>query len=119
MTTLMLIADSRMRRSIYMTRSRVVWYAASCDPTGARPVGVHDSEELLVDRSSIWRDHWLAGSVPAWRETGGVRTLYQPRYLSDNGRVFFDSSDALVPQDTNGLEDVYEYEPLELVDVLK
>ena len=25
--------------------------------------------------------------------------------------MFFDSPDALVPQDTNGLEDVYEYEP--------
>jgi hypothetical protein len=37
--------------------------------------------------------------------------LNQPRYLSDGGRLFFDSSDALVPQDVNGNEDVYEYEP--------
>jgi hypothetical protein len=35
----------------------------------------------------------------------------QSRYLSNNGRLFFDSSDALVPQDVNGTEDVYEYEP--------
>jgi hypothetical protein len=36
--------------------------------------------------------------------------LYQSRYLSDDGRVFFDSSDALVPGDVNGKEDVYEWE---------
>jgi hypothetical protein len=36
---------------------------------------------------------------------------YQPRYLSSNGRLFFDSADALVPADVNGREDVYEYEP--------
>jgi hypothetical protein len=41
----------------------------------------------------------------------GQSATYQPRYLSDSGRLFFDSPDALVPQDTNGLEDVYEYEP--------
>jgi hypothetical protein len=36
---------------------------------------------------------------------------YQPRFLSDSGRLFFDSPGALVPVDTNGLEDVYEFEP--------
>jgi hypothetical protein len=29
---------------------------------------------------------------------------------ADGGRVFFDSPDALVPQDTNGVQDVYEWE---------
>ena len=37
--------------------------------------------------------------------------MYQSRYLSDGGRVFFDSADALVPQDVNGTIDVYEFEP--------
>ncbi len=42
-------------------------------------------------------------------ESGGA--IYQSRVLADDGsRVFFDSDDALVPQDTNGEEDVYEYE---------
>ena len=59
---------------------------ASCNPTGARPEG--------------------GSSVPAWSTQ-----KYQSRYLSDGGRLFFDSSDALVPQDTNGAEDVYQYEP--------
>jgi hypothetical protein len=39
-----------------------------------------------------------------------VGSLYQSRVLSDGGRLFFDSADALVPQDVNGVEDVYEYE---------
>jgi len=37
--------------------------------------------------------------------------MYQPRYLSDTGRVFFDTNDALVSQDVNSTWDVYEYEP--------
>jgi DNA-binding beta-propeller fold protein YncE len=85
-----------------------------------RPQGVFDSESandgvgLLVDRPELWRHHWLAASLPGWDfNFTGARSLslYQPRYLSDDGRLFFDSSDALVPQDTNGKEDVYEYEP--------
>jgi len=44
---------------------------------------------------------------------GGSEFLIQrlPRNLSDDGaRLFFLSFEALVPQDTNGLEDVYEYD---------
>ena len=84
---------------------------ASCDPTGARPVGVFDSGGLLVDGSKVWENRWLAGSVPTWTPVSSSHALYQSRYLSDRGRLFFDSADALVPQATNGKEDVYEYEP--------
>jgi hypothetical protein len=85
---------------------------ASCDPTGARPVGVLDEPpSLLVDRTGTWEEHWLGGSTPSWNDVEGGLSVYQPRFLSDSGRLFFDSPDALVPQDTNGLEDVYEYEP--------
>lgn len=35
----------------------------------------------------------------------------QQRYLLDDGRLFFDSTSSLVARDTNGREDVYEYEP--------
>ncbi len=95
---------------------------ASCNPTGARPVGVLDHEGgrgLQIEEGTTWGAHtsgsgdsgvhWLAGSIPTWMEEDGVE---QSRYLSDSGRLFFDSPDALVPQDTNGLEDVYEYEPV-------
>jgi hypothetical protein len=86
----------------------------SCDPTGARPVGIFDPNSfpgLLVDRTHTWGNHWLAGSIPGWTHVTNHKALYQSRYLSDNGRLFFDSPDALAPQDTNGKEDVYEYEP--------
>lgn len=46
----------------------------------------------------------------AWQAVGEKGT-YQSRALSDDGsRVFFDGTDALVPQDTNGAQDVYEWE---------
>jgi DNA-binding beta-propeller fold protein YncE len=97
---------------------------ASCDPTGARPVGVFDTagSKLFVDRQEYWTaketneedvhtDHWLAGSIPGWDNLNNNPATYQPRYLSNSGRLLFDSPDALVSWDTNGLEDAYEYEP--------
>jgi DNA-binding beta-propeller fold protein YncE len=89
---------------------------ASCNPTGARPSGVLDQENsgeglgLLVDRPQTWDKRWLAGSIPGWTASEGTTTRYQSRYLSNTGRLFFDSADALVPLDTNGKEDVYEFE---------
>jgi hypothetical protein len=128
-------ANSGQRdEEVYLYDSAAAHLAcASCDPTGARPVGVLDNffrfgpeGLLLVDRpySGAWNEeggsrpsetrysHWLAGSLPAWSGYGlNGLGVHQPRYLSDSGRLFFDSPDALVPQDSNGLEDVYEYEP--------
>ncbi len=101
---------------------------ASCDPSGERPEGVLDPGEsgeggageglgLLVDRVGIWGagdlkvDHWLAGSIPGWDAIALDRALYQPRYLSDQGRLFFNSPGKLVPSSTATKEKVYEYEP--------
>ena len=63
---------------------------ASCNPSGARPTG--------------------SSEVPGHEFQ---RRGFEPtsRVLFDTGRLFFDSADALVPQDTNGNTDVYEYEP--------
>ena len=100
---------------------------ASCNPSGQRPLGVFDQSlgndegpGLLVDRPEIWAnaqvddDPWLAGSVPGWDTQTRESAMYQDRYLLDDGRLYFNSSDALVPQDTNGKEDVYEYESPEI-----
>ncbi|HTZ63312.1 MAG TPA: NHL repeat-containing protein [Solirubrobacteraceae bacterium] len=104
---------------------------ASCDPTGAQPQGVFDHEAsgegkgLLVDRLGVWKetegeehgggrravDHWLAGSVPGWTPIEEGTAFYQSRYLSNQGRLFFDSPDQLVGAARNAKEDVYEYEP--------
>jgi hypothetical protein len=98
---------------------------ASCNPTGAQPVGVHDMQEsgegrgLLVDRIGTWSTeteetpnaHWLAASVPGYTNLDDRESFYQSRYLSNDGRLFFNAADSLVGQDVNGKEDVYEYEP--------
>lgn len=91
----------------------------SCNPTGERPSGVFDPttaenpKGLLIDTQRIWNSagRWLAGVVPGWTGMALRSARYQSRYLSDSGRMFFESSDSLVPQATNGLMDVFEYEP--------
>jgi hypothetical protein len=61
----------------------------SCNSTGASPLG------------------WSV-----LRLIKGPETLPQPRYLTDQGRLYFDSRDSLSLADTNdGVEDVYQYEP--------
>jgi hypothetical protein len=92
---------------------------ASCEPSGERPVGVEYKKTDprnggLVGGFEIWSRHGLvAANVAGWTGmTGGLpRSRHQPRYLTDEGRLFFNSIDALVPQDANGTQDVYEYEP--------
>ena len=67
---------------------------ASCNPTGARPLGPST----------------LPGAVGGGEGTDAV-PAYKPRALSGDGRrLFFDSADALVSQDTNNRPDVYEWE---------
>ena len=64
----------------------------SCAPDGEQPTGVAEFgfplEELLTPESPS----------------------YVSRNVLDDGRVFFDTSSALVPQATNGEVNVYEYE---------
>jgi DNA-binding beta-propeller fold protein YncE len=91
----------------------------SCDPTGARPVGVpYTNLESALGGVTGGANAWepaalVAANVPGWQQTqiGGQDERYQSRYLADSGRLFFNSDDALSPQDVNGTEDVYEYEP--------
>jgi hypothetical protein len=97
---------------------------ASCDPTGARPVGVFLGSTIGGTSYPVvetgFSNQWVAANVPPWLtiNSGGIGsgifigTFYQPRYLSNSGRLFFDSADALVAQDVNGTQDVYEYEPV-------
>lgn len=87
---------------------------ASCDPTGARPAGVElkggSKETALVNAGREW-ETWVASSIPGWTPYELGRSRYQSRFLSDSGRLFFNSNDALVSQDVNGNWDVYQYEP--------
>jgi hypothetical protein len=92
---------------------------ASCDPTGARPAGI-EYRKLETGRSDVLppgseeldATAWTAALLPHATASGRGRvSSYQSRYLSDSGRLFFNSADALVPQDVNGTGDVYEFEP--------
>jgi hypothetical protein len=92
---------------------------ASCEPSGVRPSGI-ESRKLeagnggLVGGNGVWPlSALVAANVPGWTSNGGAGKIsrYQPRYLSGEGRLFFDTAAALVPQDANGTQDVYEYEP--------
>ena len=88
----------------------------SCNQDGASS-GVLDTPfageglGLVVDRRGDWLGQYLAGSLPGWTPLGLKGATHQPRYLTDSGRLFFNSPDQLVPQASNGKEDVYEYEP--------
>jgi hypothetical protein len=92
----------------------------SCNPNGMRPTGVFDgggalrSEEgvgLITDRILAWEGQWLAAQLPGWTGSEGQTAIYQSRYLSDEGRLFFDTTESLATADTNGKNDVYEFEP--------
>lgn len=64
---------------------------ASCVPSGARPVG------------------GAAIRLPTKAAGNGWVNRYPQRNVSDWGQVFFETTDALSPRDTNGVRDVYEY----------
>jgi hypothetical protein len=86
----------------------------TCAATGERPAGLLHSggfPALLVDGSLTWTDHSLAGVLPGWTRSKLHNAYYQSRYLSNDGRLFFDSAVGLVPADSNGNMDVYEFEP--------
>lgn len=65
---------------------------ASCNPSGSHPVA----------GAAI---HWPAnpGNNANWSNA------YPQRNVSDHGQVFFETADALLPRDVNGVRDVYEF----------
>jgi hypothetical protein len=87
---------------------------ASCNPSGARPAGVEYAKltDTLVGGDGVWTPQtWIAANIPGWTPYSLGNAAYQSRYLSDSGRLFFNTRDALVPQDVNNNQDVYQYEP--------
>jgi hypothetical protein len=87
---------------------------ASCDPTGARPSGWLEpggDGVPLSDTPGTWVGRGVAATIRAISGVANGVALYEPKYMLDDGRLFFDSHDALVAQDINGVDDVYEYEP--------
>jgi hypothetical protein len=72
----------------------------SCNPSGQRPTGRNLPMEGQPSGT------WAAALLPPY-----ATELYGSRAISDDGsRVFFDSYEALLPDDTNGKADVYQWE---------
>jgi DNA-binding beta-propeller fold protein YncE len=72
----------------------------SCNRSGARPAG------RMVLTGDLHEKGWTAAQIPAWEYD-----LHDGRVLSDNGnRLFFESFEPLVLRDTDGTQDVYEWE---------
>jgi hypothetical protein len=68
----------------------------SCDRSGLPPTG-----DSMVPETFHGGENSL----------GWESSTVQQRYLLDDGRLFFQSEDALLPQATNGRLNIYEYEP--------
>jgi hypothetical protein len=74
----------------------------SCSPTGARPRG----REMRQSLKQQARPFWAAAYLPA-----AENQLRFPQLLSDDGqRIFFNALDSLSLHDSNGRQDVYEWE---------
>ena len=75
---------------------------ASCNPSGAAPAGpsivpTAEPEPIAAQNRGEWPVGWVTPS-------------YQQRYLLNDGRLFFDSTDSLLPAASNAKQNVYEYE---------
>lgn len=84
----------------------------SCDPAGVRPTGDTPVEFGIVDPNRLWSESVISAALPQLRSRGSSQMFYRPRAVLDNGRVFFNAIDALVPADSNGGWDVYQREPI-------
>jgi DNA-binding beta-propeller fold protein YncE len=73
----------------------------SCNPTGARPAG-----RKIGAKNEEKTEIWFAAQIPGWEYQH-----HASRVLAEDGsRLFFESYDSLVPSDTNGARDVYEWQ---------
>jgi len=71
---------------------------ASCNPTNARPRGANVAVPVIP--------FWAAAYIPGWEnQFHGARALSE-----DGSRLFFNAIDPLALGDTNGAQDVYQWE---------
>jgi DNA-binding beta-propeller fold protein YncE len=89
------IATGEPAREVYLYDAvEETLVCASCNPSGARPSG------RAADNARA------AAQIPAW-----MTTTHPGRALSEDGsRLLFESYEALVPRDTNGKRDVYQWQ---------
>jgi len=86
------IIDIPCREAFLYDSATARLVCASCNPSGEPPLGPATLRRF---------DSGVIGDLGP-----------QPRYLTDEGRLYFDTQDPLSSRDTNeGVEDVYEYAP--------
>jgi hypothetical protein len=73
----------------------------SCNPSGAQPQG-----RVVQGVANSALELATAGSIPA----SNYQLAMTHALSADGGRLFFNSYDALLPRDTNGKEDLYQWE---------
>jgi hypothetical protein len=89
----------------------------SCNPAGAAPRGRVDASGTLVDPvHGMWEGRRVAAllpdATPSELGAGYGLSFYRPRAVLDNGQIFFNAADGLVPADSNEQWDVYQFEPV-------
>lgn len=93
---------------------QVYWFSASdqkllcvsCDPSGMRPLGQRLRVPFTATDEAVFHERWAG----AWLSTSDS-SFHSRRTFSDDGaRLFFNSFAPLVAADTNGLQDVYQWE---------
>jgi hypothetical protein len=94
--------DGRPNLEVYLYDAESDHLACvSCSPSGARPAGrtFQSENDETVSRQ-------IAARLPA-----GYNQFATPQVLSEDGnRLFFESYEALLARDTNGKDDVYEWQ---------
>jgi hypothetical protein len=95
------VADGERAMEVYLYDAQSSQLTCvSCNPAGVRPL------TRTVSRGENAPTVQVASQLPPWENN-----LHAPHVLSDNGgRLFFESYDALLPRDSNGTGDVYEWE---------
>jgi hypothetical protein len=85
---------------------------ASCNPSGARPVaqGLLHPFSIVEGPVNTGPPDEVEIPAAAWLQT--AINPHQPSHAlaSDGSRLYFNAFDALVPGDTNGIQDVYQWE---------
>ena len=101
----------------FLTRASLTGYDnVSCDyeiPTGFRGFERTNVCKALEEMYAYDADRHTLTCVSCMRDgtppTNDVLASGGGLFMSDDGRSFFTTSDPLVPEDTNGIFDVYEY----------
>ncbi len=111
-------ASPAVRSAEAAPAGRYLAFTSTAQLTGVASAGfpevfLYDSETATLSCPSCNP----SGSVPLGESLlrlikGAQGFLAQPRYLTDSGRLYFDTRDSLTYLDTNAdVEDVYQYEP--------